>query len=271
MKRSPVVANYFYPGDRITLQSMLEEMVEPSEEKIPARGIVVPHAGYVYSGDVAGKVYGSIESPDLAIILGPNHTGLGSRASLYEGEAFLTPLGEARINRELANLILERCSFLEFDNLAHLREHSLEVQVPFLQFLNPQIEIIPLCLMELSLTEIDALGRAIGSSIAEFEENTDKRVLIVSSSDFSHYEPQNVAQQKDSLAIEAILELSPEKLLRVVYEKRISMCGVLAVAVNMVASMLLGAETAILVDYKTSGDITGDYSAVVGYGGLILY
>lgn len=271
MKRLAVVANYFYPGDKAALSSMLEELIEFSEEKIHAKGIVVPHAGYIYSGRVAGKVYGRILPPAIAIILGPNHTGLGANVSLFGGEAFITPFGEAKINNELANFILEKCHFLKVDNLAHQREHSLEVQVPFLQYLNPEVEIVPICLMELSYTEIEELGGALSSAIEEFEEKTGKNILLVASSDFSHYEPQNVAMQKDSLAIEAILDLSEEKLLQVVYEKRISMCGVFPVAVNIVASKLLGAERAMLIDYKTSGDITGDYSAVVGYGGIIFY
>lgn len=130
---------------------------------------------------------------------------------------------------------------------------------------------MPICLMDLSYTEIEEFGSALGSAIEEFEEKTGENVLLVASSDFSHYESQNIAIQKDSLAIEAILELSAEKLLQVVYERSISMCGVLPVAVNIIASKILGAEKAILIDYKTSGDITGDYSAVVGYGGIIFY
>lgn len=250
---------------------MLEELIEFSEEKLQAKGIVVPHAGYIYSGKVAGKVYGRIVPLIMLLFLGPNHTGLGANVSLFGGEAFITPFGETKINTELANLILERCPFLEVDNLAHQREHSLEVQLPFLQYLNPEVEIVPICLMDLSYTEIEEFGSALGSAIEEFEEKTGENVLLVASSDFSHYESQNIAIQKDSLAIEAILELSAEKLLQVVYERSISMCGVLPVAVNIIASKILGAEKAILIDYKTSGDITGDYSAVVGYGGIIFY
>ncbi|MFN3505113.1 MAG: AmmeMemoRadiSam system protein B [Caldimicrobium sp.] len=271
MKRKPAVANYFYPGDNFTLNSLLDELIEESEEKIPALGIVVPHAGYIYSGKVAGKVYGRIVPPDVAIILGPNHTGLGEKASLFNGESFLTPLGEAKINQKFKNLILEKCYLVKEDSYAHLREHSLEVQIPFLQYLNFELEIVPLVLMDLDLEEIKILGKSLAEAISEFLSEEEKDVLIVASSDFSHYEPHTIAQRKDALAIEEIVKLSEEGLLRVVYENRISMCGVLPVCTMLVAVKELGASSAELVDYKTSGDITGDYSGVVGYAGIIIY
>ncbi len=271
MVRKPVVANYFYPSSPLTLSSLLEELIEFSEEKILAKGIVVPHAGYIYSGKVAGKVYGKIELPEVAVILGPNHTGMGEEVSLYNGSAFLTPLGEAKIHQVLANLILEYSDLVELDNLAHQREHSLEVQIPFLQFLNPKIEIVPICIKELSLKEIQELGKALAEAIYDFSEKEDQKVLIVASSDFSHYEPQRIANWKDELAISAILEMTEEKLMQRVLENKISMCGVFPVAVMLKACKELGAQLAFLVDYKTSGDLTGDYSSVVGYGGIIIY
>ncbi len=271
MIRQPAVAGYFYPGRVEALIETLEELIEFSEDKISAIGIVVPHAGYIYSGRTAGKVYGAIEPPDVAIILGPNHTGLGPEVSLFSGEAFLTPLGEAKINKELSELLLNTSPLFSPDTLAHKREHSLEVQIPFLQYLNPEIEIVPICVGHLSLEEIRNIGEALAHSIEQFETSTGKEVLIVASSDFSHYEPQLVAKTKDSLAIQEILNLSEEGLLRVVYRERISMCGVYPVAITILASKLLGAEEAILVEYRTSGDITGNFSAVVGYGGIIIY
>lgn len=271
MIRQAVVAGYFYPGRTETLLRTLEDLIDFQEEKLSAISIVVPHAGYMYSGKVAGKVYGRIEPPDVAVILGPNHTGLGPEVSLFSGEAFLTPLGEAKINKELSNLLLESSALISADTLAHRREHSLEVQIPFLQYLNPKIEIVPICIGHLSLEEIRDLGEALARSIDQFEASLEKNVLIVASSDFSHYEPQTVANTKDALAIREILNLSEEGLLQVVFRERISMCGVFPVAITIYASKLLGAEEAILVDYRTSGDVTGDYSAVVGYGGIIIY
>lgn len=271
MKRKPAVAGYFYPGDKYLLATQLEELVEESEEKISALGIVVPHAGYMYSGRVAGKVYGRVEPPDVAILLGPNHTGLGERVSLYNGESFITPLGEVQINKDLNQLIKEKCPLVLEDTLAHLREHSLEVQIPFLQYLNEKVEIVPIVLMELNLEEIKSLGKAIAEAIEDYTSLEDKEVLIVASSDFSHYEPQSLAEKKDSLAIEEILKLAEESLMRVVFENRISMCGVLPVSTLIVAAKELEASGAELIAYATSGDITGDYSAVVGYGGIIIY
>jgi len=272
MIRKPAVAGYFYPGDRESLLLELKRLIVFSPEKISALGIVVPHAGYIYSGRVAGKVYGKIVPPDLAIILGPNHTGLGERVSLFKGEAFLTPLGEAKINQELSNLIKEESPLVKEDVYAHLREHSLEVQVPFLQSLNPQVEIVALCLSELDLDEIRELGEAISRAIKKFRIiNGEKRVLLVASTDFSHYEPAHVAERKDNFAIKEILALSEEGLIRTVIKEKISMCGVIPVSVLLVACKELGARTAELVEYRTSGDVNKDYSSVVGYGGLIIY
>ncbi|MFN4131924.1 MAG: AmmeMemoRadiSam system protein B [Caldimicrobium sp.] len=271
MKRKPAVAGYFYPGDYYSLNSLLEELIENNPEKISAIGIIVPHAGYMYSGKVAGKVYGRIEPPDVAVILGPNHTGYGGKVSLFTGESYLTPLGEAKISQRLSKIILEKCPLVEDEFYAHMREHSLEVQVPFLQYLNPEVEIVPIVIMDLNLNEIKLLGEAIAEAIEDFTSEEAREVLVVASSDFSHYEPQVIAERKDRLAIEEILKLSEEGLLKVVYENHISMCGVLPVSVMLVCAKELGASEVELIDYKTSGDITGDYAAVVGYAGVIIW
>ncbi|MCS7199633.1 MAG: AmmeMemoRadiSam system protein B [Caldimicrobium sp.] len=270
MKREPVVAGYFYPGKRETLLTNLRELIIFEDLKISALGIVVPHAGYVYSGKVAGKVYGRIEPPDTAIILGPNHTGLGCRVALFPEGSFLTPLGETPIDRDLLLLITEETPFTTLDVLAHLKEHSLEVQVPFLQFLNPEIKIVALTLRDLALEEIRKIGEGLSKAINRYKEISGKNVLLIASSDFSHYEPHTEAQNKDRLAIEAILKLSERELLEVVSRERISMCGVFPVAVLLVTCKSLGAKEAHLIEYKTSGDITGDYYSVVGYAGIII-
>lgn len=271
MIRKPAVAGYFYPGHREDLLSTLRKLISPSTEKIEAKGIVVPHAGYMYSGVVAGKVYGKIVPPDVAIILGPNHTGLGEEVSIFPKGSFLTPLGEVNVNENLSNLIVKKAPFVSLEVQAHLREHSLEVQVPFLQYLNPSVEIVAIALMDLTWEQIEALGKSLAEAIKEYTQDIKRQVLLVASSDFSHYEPHEVAKKKDSLAIREILNLSERGLLEVVYRERISMCGVLPVAVALVASKALGAKKATLIEYKTSGDITGDHSAVVGYGGLIIH
>lgn len=267
MKREPTVAGYFYSENKEILKSDLRELIKERKEKLKVKGIVVPHAGYMYSGWVAGQTYGVIYPPEVALIIGPNHTGLGREASLFTGEAFITPLGEARVCKTLASKLLEEVPFLEEDPLAHLHEHSLEVQVPFLQYLNPKIEIVPLCLGRLSLEEIVTLGKGIAKGIKE--EN--RYIVIVASSDFSHYVPQEVAKRKDFLAIEQILNFSEGGLLHVVQKEKISMCGVIPVAVTIYACKELGAKKAELIVYGTSGDVLKDYSSVVGYGGIIFY
>ncbi len=268
MVRKPAVAGYFYPSTKEGLLSDLRHLVEPSSHKISAKAIVVPHAGYMYSGGVAGKVYGMINPPDVAIILGPNHTGLGARASIFDGDSFLTPLGEAKVEKDGVVFLTELVPFLKPEKLAHLHEHSLEVQVPFLQFLNSNVKIIPIVLLDLSLEEIYALGSALAEYILKHPE---KQTLLLASTDFSHYVPHEVAKKKDFLAIEQIKKLSPEGLLRVVFTERISMCGYLPVACLLSACQRLPVSTVELVDYKTSGDIIGDYSSVVGYAGIVIY
>ncbi len=267
MKRTPAVAGYFYSENKEILMSELKTLVKEKEEKIKVKGIVVPHAGYMYSGWVAGQTYGTIYPPEVAFIIGPNHTGLGKEVSIFIGESFVTPLGEALICKKLALKLLEEVPFLEEDPLAHLHEHSLEVQVPFLQYLNPKIEIVPLCLGRLSLEEIVTLGKGIAKCIKQ--EN--RYVIVVASSDFSHYVPHEVAKKKDFIAIEQILNLSEGGLLHVVQKEKISMCGVIPVAVTIYACKEIGAKKAELVVYATSGEVIRDYSSVVGYGGIIIY
>jgi len=268
MLRKPAVAGYFYPSTKDGLLSDLRYLVVPSSRKVSAKAIIVPHAGYMYSGGVAGKVYGMIKPPDIAVILGPNHTGLGARASIFDGDAYLTPLGEAKVEKDGVSFLIEQAPFLTPEKLAHLHEHSLEVQVPFLQYINPNLKIIPIVLLDLSLEEIYTLGSALAEYVLKHPE---KSILLVASTDFSHYVPHEVAKKKDFLAIEQIKRLSPEGLLQVVFRERISMCGYLPVSCLLAACQKLPVSTVELVDYKTSGDIIGDYSSVVGYAGIVIY
>ncbi len=268
MKREPAVAGYFYEESPLRLRAQLSELISPAAKKIYAKGIIVPHAGYMYSGWVAGKVYGKIVPPDIAIIIGPNHTGMGDYASVFLGEAFIMPMGEVKIAQKLGKELVGLVPFLSTNPLAHAHEHSIEVQIPFLQFINPKIEILPICLLYLSRKEIKELGEAIGEVISRYP---DKKILIVGSTDFSHYVPQEVAKEKDFLAIEKITNLDEEGLLDVVSEYKISMCGTIPVAVTIVACKKLGATKGELIDYMTSGDIIKDYASVVGYGGIVIY
>ncbi len=268
MRRKPAVAGMFYSENSKELRFNLSELISFSKKKIKAKGVVVPHAGYMYSGWVAGRVYGSIEPPDTAIIIGPNHTGLGEEASIFDGESFITPLGEAYIDKPIVKDLIKKVPFLSTDPLAHLHEHSIEVQVPFLQYINPDIKIVPICLGNISFEEIQELGNAIAETI---EKTQIKFILIIASSDFSHYVPHEVAKEKDMLAIREILQLSEEGLLKIVLQEKISMCGVIPVAVTIVACKKIGATKAQLIEYMTSGDIIKDYSSVVGYAGIIIY
>ncbi len=267
MVREPAVAGLFYPENREELLWWLKEHMEDTPSRIyKAKGIMVPHAGYIYSGSVAAKVYGKITIPDVAILMGPNHTGLGPEVSLMARGEWLTPLGRTYIEETLAEEILTEAPFVEEDRLAHLREHSLEVQLPFLQFLNPDIKIVPMVLYPITFSKVQALARALARAI----EARDENILLVASSDMSHYLPSSIAKKKDNLAIERILALDGEGLVRVVLENDISMCGYIPTAVMIEASKLLGAKSATLVSYSHSGEVTGE-EPVVGYAGIIVY
>ena len=267
MIRNPIVADRFYPGKPEALTRELKTLVEPVDKKgkkEPALGIVAPHAGYVYSGRVAGLVYSRIQIPPIAVIIGPNHTGQGSPASLFAEGEWRMPLGPVRIDRELARKILSHSRLLTPDPRAHQQEHSLEVQVPFLQHFNPGIAIVPICLGGLDYPEC----REIGQALARALEGLEPRPLIIASSDMTHYESQKSAEKKDKAAIDKILKLDPEGLLTVVEKDDISMCGVIPTAVMLIAALALGAKKAELVAYATSGDVSGDYAKVVGYAGI---
>ncbi|MCK5533717.1 AmmeMemoRadiSam system protein B [bacterium] len=262
--RKPAYAGVFYPANPLQLRKTIEEYIVPSSEKQKVIGIVSPHAGYVYSGKVAGAVYSQIKNCSVFIILGLNHHGRGKKSSIITEGEWITPYGGIKINSSLAGKILSRSNFLEENERIHLDEHSLEVQVPFIQHLNPSAQIVPICMQEYS----DDICRNIGNAIAD--SITEENVVIVASSDMTHYEPVEIAQQKDKLAIEKILNVDPEGLLKIVIKENISMCGVGPVATMIYAGKKLTAKEGRLISYQTSGDVTGDYHSVVGYAGIII-
>jgi len=265
MTRNPAVAGYFYPGSELELKTMLEELVDLNREKAEALAVVVPHAGYMYSGQVAGAVYSSVKLPDRVILLGPDHRAATSRFALAPEGTWSTPLGEVRIDSDLAQSILNRAEWGSDDPQAHEQEHSLEVQLPFLQYLNPNVSIVPISHTYFAdFAQLKDLGEAIAHSVRECEDP----VLILASTDMSHQVSQETAREKDFLAIERILELDPQGLYDVVKAERISMCGFQATTAALVAASVLGAESAELIQYRTSGDVTGDFSSVVGYAGI---
>lgn len=261
MIRNPVVAGQFYPASASELKAMIEGMVK--EEAI---GLISPHAGYIYSGPVAGAVISRIKFKDTFIIMGPNHTGSGKPLSIMTEGKWKTPLGEVEIDSELGKQILATSKYLQEDKTAHLYEHSIEVQLPFLQYFKPDFKLVPIVLAYAS----GDIYKEIGKEIAKAVKKLGKKVVIIASSDMTHYEPQESAQMKDNQAIEAILELNEDELLKRIDELNISMCGYAPAVSLIVAAKELGATGAELVRYQTSGDVTGDYSSVVGYAGIII-
>lgn len=256
----------WYPGDPGKLRSALESYVDRSEAPVTALGVAAPHAGYVYSGAVAGSVYGRVRIPDTVVVLCVNHRGLGARAAILSDGEWETPLGNVPIDSGFAELLRGHAPLLEEDARAHSAEHSLEMQVPFLKYLNPGVRLVPVCLERLSYTECEDLGRALARSAGE----TADPVLLVASTDMSHFEPEERARSLDMLAIERIRQLDPRGLYDTVRKQRISMCGVVPTTVVLAACRGLGATRATLVRYATSGDITGDHGSVVGYAGVVL-
>jgi len=267
MVRNPAVAGQFYTSDPKRLRDQLEMFVKTEDKKVKVFGAIVPHAGYIYSGSVAGSVYARIHIPETVVVLGPNHHGVGSKVALYPPGEWLTPLGNIGIDQELSTAIKCNSSLVEEDSTAHRYEHSIEVQVPFLQFLNPDVSIVPLCL---GFTDYSSC-KSLGLSLAEAISNYQKEVLIIASSDMTHYQPAKVARQEDSLAIQEVLEMNPEGLYSIVHGRGITMCGIIPATVMLVASMALGATKSELVRYATSGEVSGDYHQVVGYAGVMVY
>jgi hypothetical protein len=266
MIRNPVVSGQFYPESPSELRAMIEEMVDKEAVKEDVIGLISPHAGYIYSGPVAGAVISRIKFKDTFIILGPNHTGRGKPLSIMTKGAWKTPLGEVQLDSELAKQILATSSHLQEDYGAHQYEHSIEVQLPFLQYFKRDIRLVPIVLAY----SPGATYKEIGRELARAIKDLDREVVIIASSDMTHYEPQESAQQKDNQAIEAILDLNEDELLKRIEQFNISMCGY-GPAVSLIsAAKELGAASAKLVRYQTSGDTTGDYSAVVGYAGIAI-
>ena len=269
MVRYPAVAGQFYPANAEELRLYLSSFCRRELPKIKAKAVVVPHAGYIYSGSVAGETYSRVAIPSNCVIMGPNHTGLGAPAAVYPSGVWVTPLGEVPVNGEFASQLSSRPPY-QPDPTAHIYEHSLEVQVPFLQYCSGEREdlsIVPVVFQHLSFDDCVKAGEALAEVISSLDPDT----LMVISTDFSHYVPHEVAKKLDSLAIDAILKLSPEELYSRVHAYDISMCGVIPATVGLIAAKALGAEGAELVSYKTSGDVTGDYQQVVGYAGIIIY
>ena len=264
--RHPAVAGRFYPARPEVLMRDLQSYLAATGAKIEAAGCVVPHAGYMYSGHVAGAVYARLALPERFIILCPNHTGMGQPLAIMSEGTWDTPLGKAVIDHELAIELRDADRHISEDAGAHRAEHALEVQLPFLQALRQSFRFVPIAVGVGAYEPLAELGEAMARVLAAHDE----KILIIASSDMNHYEPDAITRVKDSKAIEQILKLDPRGLFDVVVNEDISMCGYGPTVAMLTAAGRLGAESAELIKYATSADVSGDRDAVVGYAGVIV-
>jgi len=267
--REPAVAGLFYPGDPDDLRHAIASYGANVEPKIRALGCVVPHAGYVYSGHVAGAVFSRLELPKRFIILCPNHTGYGVPLSIMSEGAWRTPLGDAQVDQELAEALKNTYTLLEEDDLAHRKEHAIEVQLPFLQASVAELRFVPIAVGTGNIEALRGLGEAI-ASVLNAQQLSSEQVLVIASSDMNHYESDKLTRAKDHLALESLLALDARGLYDTVMNERISMCGYGPAVATLTATRALGAHSAQLIKYATSAEVSGDFDRVVGYAGVII-
>jgi AmmeMemoRadiSam system protein B len=267
--RHPAVAGRFYPGESTVLRAEVQSYLSQKETaQKPARavGCIVPHAGYVYSGHVAGAVFRELEVPELCVVICPNHTGMGRALAIMSEGAWETPLGRVPIDGAFAAALMQRYPLLHKDSAAHRSEHAIEVELPFLQMRQPHVKFVPIALGTRDFEVLHQLGEAVADTVAA----QDAPVLLIASSDMNHYESDAITRVKDERAIAPILALDARGLYDVVMQEHISMCGFGPAVTMLTATQKLGATCAELVKYATSGDISGDRDMVVGYAGLIV-
>ncbi len=274
MIRKAQFAGSWYPNKIEEVKKYFIPIEE--EKKVDVISCICPHAGWMYSGKVAAEVYSKIKPADVYVLVGPNHTGMGKNSAIYPEGYWETPFGKTKVNSELVDLIVKYSEFVEKDKTAHLKEHCLEVQLPFLQYLakeyEKEITIVPLVLKIEDYHSCKDIGISIANAVKEYKKLYPlQKVVLISSTDMTHYEPHSYAKKLDSMAIEQIVLLSDKGLFNTVISYGISMCGVFGTVSVLVSSKLLGAKEAKLVKYLTSGDISGDYDTVVGYAGIIIY
>ncbi len=264
--RQPAVAGAFYPAGAASLEREVREMITECSEQCDLLGCISPHAGYVYSGSVAGQLFGTLQVPRRVVILCPNHTGLGRAVAVAPHRGWQTPLGTVGVDQDLARQLLAEYPEAQLDADAHAREHSAEVQLPFLKVRRPDVRVLPVCLKHLTLDQCRELGQALARIVASSPEP----VGLVASSDMSHFLSEEETRKLDQLAIDAALTRQPEALYETVHRHRISMCGVVPATAVLAAGVELGATRAELVAYATSGDINLNRSEVVGYAAIRL-
>lgn len=269
--RHPAVAGRFYPIDPESLREEVGFYLSPSpsgakQPLVRALACMAPHAGYMYSGHVAGAVFARLEIPKCCLVLCPNHTGMGHALAIMSEGEWETPLGQVPIDTALAAELRQRFPALHEDSAAHRAEHAAEVELPFLQLRQPELRFVPIALGTGQFDVLEQLGNAMADVIAAQSEN----VLIVASSDMNHYESDAITRVKDHSAIERILALDARGLYDVVTQQAISMCGFGPAVTMLTAARKLGAKAAELVKYATSGDVSGDREMVVGYAGVVV-
>jgi MEMO1 family protein len=264
--RHPAVAGRFYPRDAANLREEVNSYLLQNDPPLHAIGCIAPHAGYMYSGHVAGAVFARIKIPQRCIVMCPNHTGVGRALAIMSEGEWETPLGNVSIDSELASGLKERCPALQEDASAHRGEHAAEVELPFLLLRQPKLTFVPIALGTTQLDVLEQLGLAIADVVAAQKDP----VLIVASSDMNHYESDTVTRAKDHWAIERILTLDARGLHEVVEQRSISMCGMGPAVVMLTAAKKLGAKSAELVKYATSADVSGERDMVVGYAGVVV-
>lgn len=267
MLRLPAVAGRFYPSNPKELIALVREYSrsDPPHAPAPVKACLVPHAGYVYSGHVAGAVLASIALPEKIIVLGVRHYPRGELAAILSSGAWRTPLGDVPIDEQLAVALREACPLLREDSVAHSGEHSLEVQLPFLQVLAPGFSFVPVALGTVQFESLVSVGKAV----AQVLENSNGKVLLLTSSDLNHYEDDATTRRKDQKAIDRMLALDPRGLYDTCRNEQISMCGLGPAVAMLTALNALGAKKPELVKHATSADVSGDYDQVVGYAGMI--
>jgi MEMO1 family protein len=268
MVRTPAVSGRFYSNQPDELSRQVASFCSEPQDAARRRAVacLVPHAGYKFSGHVAGAVYARLELPHRFILVGPRHYPRGAAQAILSEGAWQTPLGLAEIDANLAAELKHACGGLIEDEVAHCDEHALEVQLPFLQELAGEFRFVPIALGPVQYAALESLGKALAEVVAQQKEP----VLIIASSDMNHYESDEITRRKDALAIERLLALDAPGLHETVRREGITMCGYGPAVSVLIAANLLGAQRAELVRYATSGDISGDRNEVVGYAGIIV-
>lgn len=266
--RQPAVADRFYPGSSQQLAKEVAALFADAgqPDNLPAFGIICPHAGYIYSGNLAAKTINNVHIPETVLILGPNHHGRGADVALSVNP-WQMPFGVVEIDTQIGDLILAEDSSIRIDEAAHTFEHSLEVQIPLLHYRQPDLKIVPLVISHLTIDRCLELGDALGRAV----KKSGKQVLFLASSDMNHYESREHTKQKDQKALHAVAEMNPELLIKIVIANNISMCGVMPAAITIQAARHLGATQSKLIGYTDSGDVNGDTRQVVGYAGVAFF